>query len=263
VKVGAFLGIFLPILAQFAKVMVVQGITFPKILAVTYFGHWLMLELLLTLALNCDCNPRDLAMGVDAHLSDSYRSFEENESASADARRASLVEDTNYESSSEESNAISSEAASDDTVAEIQREVERWPFDQWENSLMYFHLIATPVLFSTLGFIAPKDTEGHSVMGAKGKLASALLLGLAMYPLHSKRYILVEGRPGSLVRPSKRPRLQYRPYSRRRNDPIFGGYVVGGDLGTASLVLWLCYCLVLYDSKSTSRPSWPWLDVLG
>ena len=118
------LGVCLPILAQFAKVMVVQGITLPKILAVMYFGHWLMLELLLTLALSCNCNPRDLVKNVDAHLSDSYRSFEESEWASADARRGSSAEYTNYESSSDESNAKFSEAASDDTVAEIQREVK-------------------------------------------------------------------------------------------------------------------------------------------
>ena len=50
------LGIGLPTVAQYVKIMVVDGITVPKILVSIYFCHWLLLEGLLTLATSCKQN---------------------------------------------------------------------------------------------------------------------------------------------------------------------------------------------------------------
>ena len=43
----------------------------------------------------------------------------------------------------------------------------------------------------------------------------------------------------------------------------FGGPSVGPDVGCIFFIFWILYCACIYDSNSTSRPQWPWLDWLG
>jgi hypothetical protein len=250
------LGICLPVLAQFVKVMVVQGVTLPKALAIIYFAHWLVLEIQLTLATNCVLNPIALTQHVNAHLSESYQIYEMVESAKVERSQPDVVDDQNEYVSTVQATDEISEADSDDTLAEIHAEVQRWPFDQRENVLMYLHLGVAIVLLHLLTAMGLPD-QGW----IRGLLTAALLL-IGLFPLYSTRYVSVRGRqqqPWS----GKHVKSVNKPYSRRKNDPTFGGYVVGGDLGVASLVLWTLWCIIFYNSEGTDRPSWPWLDFLG
>lgn len=144
------LGICLPVLAQFVKVMVVQGVTLPKALAIIYFAHWLVLEIQLTLATNCFLNPIALTQHVNAHLSESYQMYEIVESAKVKRSQPDVVDNQNEDASTVQATDEISEADSDDTLTEIHAEVQRWPFDQRENVLMYLHLGVAIVLLHLL-----------------------------------------------------------------------------------------------------------------
>ena len=247
------LGISLPTLAQYIKIMVVTGITIPKILASIYFCHWLVLETLLTLAIFCKQNYKDLTRNVDAYLSNPYYHttdiVEESESSETDADDDGLFIDGEAHLN-ELGKAHRKEMKEDE--AKLRKEIQRWPYNEKEHGLVLFHLFF-------LCFGLPMITFWESSVTIH-VITMLLWFGFAV-ALRIKRYVYVEGNlkyvPGSRVGKRK------LPLSRRKDEPIYGGYVVGGDLGLGCLVLWALWCILCYDSDGTSRPSWPWLDFLG
>ena len=236
------LEISLPTLAQYINIMVVTGITIPKILASIYFCHWLVLETLLTLATFCKQGYNDLTRNVDAYLSNPYYHttdiVEESESSEMDA------------DATEDEDAHLKEIREDE--ARLHKEIRRWPYNEKENGMMNCHL-----LFIIFGL--PMTTSRDSSVTVR--VIAMLLCCGGFIVLRSKRYVYVEG--GLELVPFLRVGKRKTGRSRRMNDPTFGGYAVGGDLGLGCLVLWAPWCILCYDSDGTSRPSWPWLDFLG
>ena len=235
------LGISLPTLAQYIKIMVVTGITIPKVLASIYFCHWLVLEILLTLATCCKLNYKDLTKNVDSYLSNPYYHttdvVEESESSEPEADSDRPMEDED---------AIMKEIRED--KARLFEEIQRWPYNEKENAMMYTHLLL--FIFGLIMIMSWKSSVPVQVI--------AILLCLGSRTMfHLKRYVYVEGSTDTFSG-KRKMRTWYR-----KDDPTFGGYAVGGDLGLACLVLWALWCILLYDSDGTSRPSWPWLDFLG
>lgn len=239
------LGISLPILAQYVKIMVVDGITIPKVLASIYFSHWLLLEVLLSLATFCKQNYKDLTKNVDAYLSNPYY------------HTTDVVEESDStESDSTESDADGIVLNENPLIMEdgkrLLKEIQQWPYNEKENVLMYSHLL----LFLCWLKINAIERSSASVF----VITTLLVFGiLAVFSL--KRYVQVEGKTDYILFFRTGKRKIYS--SRRKNDPIFGGYAVGGDLGLGCLILWALWCILFYDSEGTSRPSWPWLDFLG
>ena len=136
--------------------------------------------------------------------------------------------------------------------ARLRKEIERWPYNEAENGMMWTHMLL--ILFGL-----NMTTSWESPVPVR---VIAILLGFGSYIIpHSKRYIYIEGSRDTFTSwrwPKKKIRTWYR-----KNDPTFGVYAVGGDLGLACLILWALWCILLCDSDGTSRPSWPWLDFLG
>ncbi len=170
------LGISLPTLAQYIKIMVVTGITIPKILASIYFCHWLILETLLTLATFCKQNYKDLTRNVDAYLSNPYYHttdvIEESESSEPD---------TDADGPIENEDATMKETRED--RARLHKEIQRWPYNEKENAMMYIHLL----LFI---FGLQMTTSWESSVPVK-VITMLLYFGFCIV-LRLKRYVFVE-----------------------------------------------------------------------
>jgi hypothetical protein len=99
------------------------------------------------------------------------------ESAKVERSHPDVVDNQNEDASTVQATDEISEADSDDTLAEIHAEVQRWPFDQRENGLMYLHLGVAIVLLHLLTAMGLPD-QGW----IRGLLIAALLLIGVLFP---------------------------------------------------------------------------------
>jgi len=251
-----WLGISVPALAQYIKIMVVDGITVPKILASIYFSHWLVLEILLTLATVCNQNCENLTKDADTYLSNPYYHTSEvaegSESPEAEAAGTNEDREAIIKDLQEAGFGIDRDPEVEKDEARLAAEIRRWPYDENENALMYIHMLA--FVFGAL-IITPSAKSWKSAIFSLTSVFEALI------PFHLNRYVRVDGKLDHwhFLRTGKRKKRGLK----RKSDPTFGGYAVGGDLGLGCLIIWGLWCILFYGSNETSRPSWPWLDILG
>ena len=253
------LGTGLPTVAQYVKIMVVRGITIPKVLASIYFCHWLILEILLTLAIFCKRDYLELTRLVDAYLSKTYLRtadlVEQSESSRPDPDGDG---DGPVEYEDENEDASWDEIRKDE--AKVRIEIQRWPYDENENVVMYIHLCVFIFVLQI-----PASGQASLIRG----LASMPICFATLTALHLKRYVLIQGSRKTFefdfgfLRWGKREKPTRTRSRRRMNGPTFGGYAVGGDLGLACLGIWALWCILFFAVEGTSRPDWPWLDFLG
>lgn len=253
------LGISLPVIAQYIKILVVHGILFPKILASLYFVHWTILELFVTLARYryTTFTPVEMASIVDADL-DLFGRM-----AQTDELIEPTLEDEEFEAKYKEDTkdfqSLFADSGSDEDEKK-QFAHRGWPYDLKENLIMYLHLFFFIILGHTL------RAQQDNVSLATGITGAAIIIVPTVYFLSSDRYIVRAGANDTrrmfnfLFKGVKRGQNVARRY---KADGTYGGFHVGGDLGIMCLILWCFYCAAVYDSAGTSRPSWPWLDILG
>ena len=231
------LGIALPILGQFIKILVVQNVYFLKILGYIYFLHWSTIEVLIFVAKPKRKNTftalevTDILVRVDELLffpRNRIRGLEGGQLVEGGAR-------ANSERCTHRNTMFDDHFRAFYMVLFIL-----WVIPGSSIYLMLHHenLVGVIVLinFSSFAaaFLSPRFRHAMSTMYREG----------------SEKKFEIRPRDGSDTDVESDP--MPLPLTH-----------VGGEGGFDFFIAWTIWCVLCFDGKGTQRPDWPWLDWLG
>ena len=227
------LGIALPILGQFVKILAMRNVYFLKILGYTYFVHWVIIELLISVA-----KPKR------------KYSFTASESTDILARIDELLFLPR--------NCINDLEGGQNVEGDTRAGSEGCTHYNTMFDDLFWRLYCVLFLLSLGVNNVYFQFRSEYIVGAQ--------LVLFPFTIYATFFICPDLRHALTAadRESSETIPRNDSNTRVRSAPMPAPLThVGGDGGIMFFIAWTIWCGLCFDGKGTQRPDWPWLDWLG